>query len=579
MCPLVKAGYTYFHEKRIPHHPMKEKLHRLLQQAYESAVSAGQLEPVDPAPSIVLEIPRAQAHGDYSTNLAMTMAASQKKAPRVIAQTLMNHMEDPGGLISKMEVAGPGFVNFFIAGNRWYEVLRAVHEAGQAYGTVRIGEGQRLQVEFVSANPTGPLHVGHGRCAAVGETLAAVLKAAGYEVEKEYYVNDSGRQILTLGRSVFVRYQQRLGKQLDFPEDGYQGDYIQDLAQALLDREGERLLDLPAEEAVTHCARFAADCILDGIREDLAAFGVTFDRWFSEQSLYDSGAVRDVIENHRARDIIYERDGALWFRTERFGDEKDRVVVRANGLTTYFASDIAYHKDKFERKFDRIVDIWGADHHGYIPRVSAAVQALGHDKEQLQVLLVQLVNLLRDGKPVTMSTRTGEFVTLKEVIDEVGRDAARFMFLLRHYDSPLDFDLELAKKESNENPVYYVQYVYARISNILRKAAQRGYDDVFWADDFPGLINLPEEMELVKLMSRYPEVIEQSARLMEPHRIPFYLKELAGAFHAYYHDRDKHQVVSDDARLSAARLYLVSGIRNIIRNGLTLMGVSAPEVM
>jgi len=558
---------------------MKQKLHRLLQQAYESAVSAGQLEPVDPAPSIVLEIPRAQAHGDYSTNLAMTMAASQKKAPRVIAQTLMNHMEDPGGLISRMEVAGPGFVNFFIAGNRWYEVLRAVHEAGQAYGTVRIGEGQRLQVEFVSANPTGPLHVGHGRCAAVGETLAAVLKAAGYEVEKEYYVNDSGRQILTLGRSVFVRYQQRLGKQLDFPEDGYQGDYIQDLAQALLDREGERLLDLPAEEAVTHCARFAADLILDGIREDLAAFGVTFDRWFSEQSLYDSGAVRDVIENHRARDIIYERDGALWFRTERFGDEKDRVVVRANGLTTYFASDIAYHKDKFERKFDRIVDIWGADHHGYIPRVSAAVQALGHDKEQLQVLLVQLVNLLRDGKPVTMSTRTGEFVTLKEVINEVGRDAARFMFLLRHYDSPLDFDLELAKKESNENPVYYVQYVCARISNILRKAAQRGYDDVCWADDFPGLINLPEEMELVKLMSRYPEVIEQSARLMEPHRIPFYLKELAGAFHAYYHDRDRHQVVSDDARLSAARLYLVSGIRNIIRNGLTLMGVSAPEVM
>ena len=558
---------------------MKEKLHRLLQQAYESAVSAGQLEPVDPAPSIVLEIPRAQAHGDYSTNLAMTMAASQKKAPRVIAQTLMNHMEDPAGLISRMEVAGPGFVNFFVADHRWYEVLRAVHEAGQAYGTVRIGEGQRLQVEFVSANPTGPLHVGHGRCAAVGETLAAVLKAAGYEVEKEYYVNDSGRQILTLGRSVFVRYQQRLGKQLDFPEDGYQGDYIQDLAQALLDREGERLLDLPAEEAVTHCARFAADRILDGIREDLAAFGVTFDRWFSEQSLYDSGAVHDVIENHRARDIIYERDGALWFRTERFGDEKDRVVVRANGLTTYFASDIAYHKDKFERKFDRIVDIWGADHHGYIPRVSAAVQALGHNKEQLQVLLVQLVNLLRDGKPVTMSTRTGEFVTLKEVIDEVGRDAARFMFLLRHYDSPLDFDLELAKKESNENPVYYVQYVYARISNILRKAAQRGYDDVCWADDFPGLINLPEEMELVKLMSRYPEIIEQSARLMEPHRIPFYLKALAGAFHAYYHDRNKHQVVSDDARLSAARLYLVSGIRNIIRNGLTLMGVSAPEVM
>ena len=558
---------------------MKQELNQLLQRAYESAVSSGQLQPSDPPPSIVLEIPKVQAHGDFSTNMAMQMAASQKKSPRDIARIIMDHVADDGRLLSGMEAAGPGFINFFITGERWFQSLRTIHEEGRRYGASQAGQGQRIQFEFVSANPTGPLHVGHGRIAAVGETLATILKAAGYDVEKEYYVNDSGRQIRTLGESVFVRYQQLLGKNLALAEDGYQGDYIRDLARVLLEEEGESLLDITEDEAVTRCARFAAREILSGIREDLAAFGVSFDSWFSEQSLYDSGEVEAVIEEQKSRDIIYESEGALWFRTVGFGDEKDRVVVRGNGLTTYFASDIAYHRDKFQRGFDRILDIWGADHHGYVPRVSAAIQALGHDKERFEVLLVQLVNLLRSGKPVAMSTRAGEFVTLKEVVDEVGRDAARFIFLLRHYDSPLDFDLELAKKESNENPVYYVQYVHARISNILKKGAERGYEDVLWSEDFPALINLPEEIELIKLMDRYPEVVEQSAHLMEPHRIPFYLKELAGAFHAYYHDRQRHQVVSDAPGLSAARLCLVSAIRIIIKNGLTLMGVSAPESM
>jgi arginyl-tRNA synthetase len=558
---------------------MKQNLHLLLKRAFESAVSDGLLQPVDPPPSIVLEIPKFQGQGDFSTNLAMTMASAQKKAPREIAQIVMNRVEDAEQLLSKMEVAGPGFINFFIAPVKWYDLLRKVHDWGPAYGTSQTGRGKRVQVEFVSANPTGPLHVGHGRGAAVGETLATILKAAGYEVEKEYYVNDSGRQIRTLGLSLFVRCQQLLGKPVDLPEDGYKGDYIRNLARAFIDQRGEGLFDIPEEEAILDCARFAASEILTGIREDLDAFGISFDEWFSEQSLYDSGAVRAVIEDHATKDIIYERDKALWFRTSDFGDEKDRVVVRANGLTTYFASDIAYHKNKFERKFDRVIDIWGADHHGYVPRVSAAIQALGYEKECFQVLLIQLVNLLRDGKPVSMSTRSGQFVTLREVIDEVGRDAARFLFLLRHYDSPLDFDLEVAKKESNENPVYYVQYVHARISNILKKAADRGYKEISWAEDFPEHMNLPEEIDLIKVMARYPEVVEQSAHLMEPHRIPFYLKDLAGAFHAYYHDRERHQVVSDDAKLSAARLYLVSAIRIIIRNGLTLMGVSAPESM
>ena len=557
---------------------MKANLSLLVGQAVEAAFAAGHLRSAG-LPPIELETPKIATHGDFSTNIAMNLAASQKRSPREIARIIIDHIVDSDHLLSKTEVAGPGFINFFIAWDKWYKVLKRVHDEGNAYGTSQIGIGNRVQVEFVSANPTGPLHVGHGRCAAVGEPLAAILKAAGYEVEKEYYVNDSGRQIRTLGESVFVRYRQHIGKTLDMPADGYQGSYIKDLARILFDQEGKSLLDMPEEEAITLCAKFAAGNILAEIQEDLMAFGVSFDNWFSEQSLYDSGAVDSVIKVCQNQKFIYEQGGALWFRTTDFGDEKDRVVVRTNGLTTYFASDIAYHKDKFERNFDRIIDIWGADHHGYVRRVSASIQALGCNGDRFQVLLVQLVNLLREGKPVTMSTRAGEFVTLRELIGEVGRDAARFLFLLRHYESSLDFDLELAKKQSNENPVYYVQYVHARICNILRKAAERGYKDIDSNADYLELLNLPEEIQLIKLMARYPEVVATSARMMEPHRIPFYMKELAAAFHAYYHDRNKHKVVSDDAKLSAARLYLVSAIRIIIRNGLDIMGVSAPESM
>ncbi len=557
---------------------MKEILEPIVQQALASAVSAGDLQPGGLS-SIILEKPKIASHGDYSTNIAMIMASSQKRPPREIADIIIQHVQDSDHVLLKTEIAGPGFINFFINEATWFDVLKSVHDMAEAFGTSQIGQGKRVQVEFVSANPTGPLHVGHGRCAAVGDTLAAILAAAGYETEKEYYINDSGRQIATLGKSVFFRYRELLGETIAFPTDAYQGDYIKDLAQTLVSREGNRLLDVPEEDAVGVCAKYAADVILTEIREDLEAFNVSFDTWFSEQSLFDSGAVEEALEDLKARGIIFEKDGAMWFRTQDFGDEKDRVVVRANGLTTYFASDIAYHKNKLDRKFDLIIDIWGADHHGYIPRVSASVQALGHDKDQVGFVLVQLVNLLRNGQPVAMSTRAGEFVALREVIDEVGRDAARFLFLLRHYDSPLDFDLDLAKKQSNENPVYYVQYVHARISNILRKARERGYEEIRWQEDFAERINLPEEIGLIKLMERYPDVVAQSARMMEPHRIPFYLKELAGAFHAYYHDRNKHQVVSDDAELSAARLFLVSAIRIIIRNGLALMGVSAPEVM
>jgi len=558
---------------------MKERLGPIVRQALESAITAGLLAPMEVPSSILLETPKIAAHGDYSTNVAMTMASSQKRAPREIAAIIVDHVEDDDHLISKMEIAGPGFINFFISQDNWYQILKNVHHADKAYGSSQIGAGKRVQIEFVSANPTGPLHVGHGRCAAVGDTLAAILEAAGYEVEKEYYVNDSGRQIHTLGQSVFLRYQQLLGDPVDLPTDSYQGDYIRDLAQILAEKEGKGLHGMPHEEAVRLCARFAAHEILSDIREDLNAFGVSFDSWFSEQSLYDSGAVTAIIEELKGKGIIYEHEGALWFRTQDFGDEKDRVVVRTNGITTYFASDIAYHKDKLDRNFDRIIDIWGADHHGYIPRISASIQAQGYDDSKCHTILVQLVNLIKDGIPVTMSTRAGQFVTLKEVVDEAGRDAARFLFLLRHCDSPLDFDLDLAKKQSNENPVYYVQYVHARICNILKKAEERGYKDVGWHDDYPELIDLQEEIRLIKLIGRYPEVVHQSALLMEPHRIPFYLKELAAAFHAYYHDRSKHQVVSDNVMLSKARLFLVSAVRIVIRNGLGLMAVSAPQIM
>ncbi|MDY6837939.1 MAG: arginine--tRNA ligase [Thermodesulfobacteriota bacterium] len=559
--------------------PMKERLRPIVQQALESACAAGHLLPVGKGLSIPLETPKMATHGDYSTNIAMTMASEQKRPPREIAGIIVDHVEDTDHLISRMEVAGPGFINFFIAQDKWYEVLKAIHGLDKEYGTSQLGAGNRVQIEFVSANPTGPLHVGHGRCAAVGDTLAAILQAVGYEVEKEYYVNDSGRQIRTLGQSVFFRYRQLLGDKVDLPEGSYQGDYIRDLAQILVHQKDRGLMEMAEDHAIGLCAEFAAHEILTDIRKDLDTFGVSFDRWFSEQSLYESEAVSSVIQGLKRQGLLYEQDGALWFRTQEYGDEKDRVVVRSNGVTTYFASDIAYHKDKFERKFDRIIDVWGADHHGYVSRVSASIEAQGYDKDKYRTILVQLVNLLRDGKPVTMSTRAGQFVTLKEVVDEVGPDVARFLFLLRHYDSPLDFDLDLAKRQSSENPVYYVQYVHARISNILKKAEEQGYKTICWHQDFPGLIDLPEEVQLIKLMARYPEMVAQSALLMEPHRIPFYLREVAAAFHAYYHDRDKHQVVSDNATLSEARLYLVSAIRMVIRNGLALMGVSAPQTM
>jgi len=554
---------------------MKKALKNLIRVSLQRAVEKGELNN-GAIPDIEVEVPKVEAHGDFSTNMAMVMASSQKMPPRKIAEAIIANLDDVGQIIAKTDIAGPGFINFYIKSSAWVPLLKAVHDKGARYGATDIGQGHKIQVEFVSSNPTGPLHVGHGRGAAVGDSVGNILAFCGYDVQKEYYINDSGRQIQTLGMSVFLRYQEILGASVQFPDECYQGDYIKDIALGLEAEKGRTLLDMDESEAMGICARHAADLIIDGIREDLSSFGVCFDEWFSEQSLYDSGEVDGMIRQFQESGVIYAKEGAQWFRTADFGDEKDRVVVRKNGQTTYFASDIAYHQDKYKRGFETVIDVWGADHHGYIPRVTAAVEASGYKREQFGVILVQLVNLLRGGEPVAMSTRAGEFVTLNDVIQEVGRDAARFIFLTRHYESPLDFDLELAKKKTNDNPVYYVQYVHARISSIIEKGREKGIQSGSCENEVLAKLDQPEEVALIKAMNRYPETIRLSAENMEPHRVTYYLMNLASAFHSYY---NKHRVLADDPDLAQARLFLVLAVKTIIRNGLTLLGVSAPEKM
>ena len=554
---------------------MKDTLKSMILSAARRAHEEGIL-PCSDFPEVVLETPKVEAHGDFSTNFAMVSASIQKLPPKKIAQAVLDRLEDTRKWIQRVEVAGPGFINFYLYPSAWHPVLEAVHAQGRQYGAANLGKGRRIQVEYVSSNPTGPLHVGHGRGAAVGDSVANILSFCGYEVQREYYVNDSGRQIETLGRSVFFRLKALLGQSVPFPEECYQGDYIRSLAKEILQAEGDAIAAGTDADGIAFCARYAAEKITAQMEEDLRRFGVTFDRWFSEQSLYDAGKVDQTLAQLQAKGDIYEKDRAVWFRSSAYGDEKDRVVIRKDGQPTYFASDIAYHKDKYERGFETVIDVWGADHHGYIARMKAAVEALGHSKERFKVILVQLVNLLRAGVPVAMSTRAGEFVTLREVIDEVGKDAARFLFLTRHHESPLDFDLELAKKQSNENPVYYVQYVHARISSILNKGKERGVEEASFSREAASKLLVPEEIRLLKALAAYPEVVRQSAAFMEPHRITFYLMDLAALFHAYY---NKHRVLTDDPILTRARVSLVFGVKEVIRNGLSLLGVSAPKKM
>jgi len=554
---------------------MRQELMTMIEEALNKAKREGVLPDI-PLQGWELEPPKEESHGDYASNIALIAAPRMKLPPRVIAGIITEHLPAPTTLLKKVEIAGPGFINFFIHDRRWVDELARLHEAGREWGKGDIGHGEKVQVEFVSANPTGPLHIGHGRGAVVGDVIARILAAMGYDVEREYYINDAGNQMMTLGRSVLYRYRELAGEEVIFPDTCYQGDYIRELARMIRDREGEKYLSLTEEEVIPHFTAVAGEVILQGIKEDLEAFGVVFDRYFSEQELYRTQAVAALLRQLEDKGLLYDEDGTQWFRSTRYGDDKDRVVVRKNGEPTYFAADLAYHLNKLSRGFTTLIDIWGADHHGYVPRLKAGLEALGYPPEVLRIVLVQLVNLLRDGVPVAMSTRAGEFVTLREVISEVGRDAARYNFLMRRSDSHLDFDLEVAKRQSLENPVYYVQYAHARIGSILRLAQERGVAVPTFLEGDGYLLTLPEEQTLIKAAIRFPDVVEAAARMLEPHRLTFYLNDTAGLFHSYY---NKCKVLTDEESVTKARLYLVAALKIIFQNGLTLLGVSAPERM
>jgi arginyl-tRNA synthetase len=566
----------------------------LIQRALEQLVPAGTTA------RIQLDRPKQAQHGDFACNIAMLLAKELRGNPRAIAQKILDALPASPDL-EKAEIAGAGFINLFLTERYKQQVVGRVIAAGSRYGSNNTGQGRKTQVEFVSANPTGPLHVGHGRGAAYGASVASILSTAGFAVSREYYVNDAGRQMDILALSTWLRYLELGGEAVGFPPNAYQGDYVRDMAAELRKADGaryhrtwsqasacaadvgtdpERHLDdlianakqlLDADFDRVH--RHALDTQLNDCREDLAEFGVSFDRWFSERSLFTSGQVDRAVEQLEQRGHIYVQDGAKWFRSSDFGDEKDRVVQRENSLYTYFASDIAYHLDKFERGFDLVIDVWGADHHGYVPRVKGALSALGQEPARLDVALVQFAVLYRNGEKVSMSTRSGEFVTLRELRREVGNDAARFFYVMRKSDQHLDFDLDLAKSQSNENPVYYIQYAHARVCSVL---AQWGGDESVLQSADPAPLVSPHEAAVLKLLMEYPEVIENAARDLAPHSVAFFLKELAGEFHSYY---NAERFLVEDAALTRARLALALAVRQILRNGLALLGVTAPEKM
>lgn len=514
--------------------------------------------------------------GDYSTNAALILAKTLARRPTDIAKEIVSRLEGISDDIASCEVAGPGFINFFLTSKVWEKTLHTIHRQKENYGRFPTRSDRPILIEFVSANPTGPLHVGHGRGAAIGDSLARLLRTCGYSVDTEYYVNDAGNQMKILGRSVLLRCRELLGEPVEFPEDHYKGAYILDIARELLDTAtGRTIRDLPEEQALKVAAEFAGEKILDGIKDDLASFAVKHDNYFHEQTLHDSGKIQSALDILSSRGKTELKDGAVWFRMDTKEDEADRVLVRASGEPTYFAADTAYHLQKLERGYAKLVDIWGSDHHGYVPRVVSAIEALGYPPEILKVLLVQFVNLIRDGKKKSMSTRSGEFVTLREVLEEVGSDAARFFFLTKRCDSHLDFDLDLAKKQSKDNPVYYVQYVHARVSAIFRIAAERGISADMKDPDLT-LLKLPEETKIMKHLADYPDMLMDAAAALEPHRLTFYLMSLATLFHAYYHD---NRILTEQAPLRKARLYLVEAVRQVVANGLSILGVSAPDRM
>ena len=554
---------------------MKTAIKIIIHDALENARQAGELE-LSPFPEIVVEKPKDEKMGDFSTNVAMTLARSERKNPKVIAESVARYLKNGSNDLSQVEIAGPGFINLKMSHEFFLQRLKNVVKQGDDFGQTDVGQGTKVLIEFVSANPTGPLHVGHGRGAAVGDALARILKKSGYDLSTEYYINDVGNQMNFLGRSTWLRYRELLGEAIEFPDDHYRGEYIKDIANEIIEQKRDEFLNLPEEECIPFFRKYATDNILQGIQKDLAEFRVTFDNWFSEQSLYDDNSVEKAIEWLKGKGHIYEKDGAVWLKSSAFNDDKDRVIVKKTGEKTYFCSDIAYHQNKINRGFKKIINLMGADHHGYVPRMEAVLEAMGYDKKIFKILLIQFVSLLRAGEKVSMSTRAGEFETLKDVVSEVGVDVARYYFLMRSSDTHLDFDLELAKKENSENPVFYIQYAHARICSIFRTAEEKG---VVW--DRSNEVDLSllveeEEFGIIRAVLAFPEIVEKSARALEVHRISHYLLDMVSRFHGYY---SRHRVISDDKALTLARLSLLDAIRITIRNGFELMGISSPEKM
>jgi len=556
--------------------PVQRELAELFRAALRRAVAAGALA-LDPdaVPAPTLERPRLAEHGDWATNVALVLAKAAKAPPRTVAEAMVAHLEVPDW-VAGVEVAGPGFVNVRLA-RRWFEgLVRRIVTAGPAFGTIDLGGGERVNIEFISANPTGPLHVGNARLAPTGDALANLLAATGHKVEREYYFNDAGSQIDLLGASVEAAYLRLLGRPAEPPADGYQGGYVVELAEALRSEEGDRLADLPAGERRARITDWSYRRMLAEIKQTLARLGVEFDVWFSERTLHESGAIADTVEELRQRGLVEDRDGATWLRTSQFGDDKDRPLIRSNGAPTYFGADAAYYRDKRRRGFDRLVFLWGADHHGYIPRLRAVARAFGDPDDTAEFIIGQLVSLVRAGEPVRMSKRAGDIVTVDELLDEVGKDAFRYTMLRYSVDAPIEFDIEAVTRQSMDNPVYYVQYAHARIASVIRQAAEVGFVAAPLEEADLGLLEHPMEAALLRQLAAYEELVVVASRQRAPHRLTRYAEDLAAAFHRFYGDC---RVLSDDQRLSSARWWLCQATRQVLANTLAMIGVDAPERM
>jgi len=553
-----------------------EHINQLVTEALAEAVVAAGIATRGELPAFTLEVPKDKSHGDLATNAAMQLTRIAKKNPRQIAEAILEHFDMNKASIEKADIAGPGFINFTLNKSYLYPVIQQVHEQGENYGRIALGQGQKIQVEFVSANPTGSLHLGHARGAAVGDALCNVLDFAGYEVTREYYINDAGNQVENLSKSIEARYLQELGQDAEMPEDGYHGEDIKGFAKELVAEKGDSLLSMDPGERAAYFRKYGLEKELNKIKRDLNRFRVHFDEWFSETSLYEKGLVEESLNELKAKGQVYEQDGATWLRTTDYGDDKDRVLVKNDGTYTYLTPDIAYHRNKFERGYDRLINIWGADHHGYIPRMKAAMEAIGYDPERLTVLIAQMVSLFQNGEKVKMSKRTGKAVTMEDLMEEVGVDAIRYFFTMRSMDSHLDFDMDLAISTSNENPVFYVQYAHARICSIYRQAEEQGITLLPLAEVDLSLLNTEHEYDLLRKIGELPEEIAVAAANYAPHRMIRYVYDLASLFHSYYRAQ---RVITEDAAQTQARFALLGAVRTVIANVLKLVGVSAPEQM